>query len=108
MFGANNLLTVTAASGLALSTAPDMNRFFPFLRPLLNSDALPTGLATVFAPAVAATLFIMLALAIVNCELPLDYCLDCKADPLQGRSTYTALFQSPGANSLSSKPRSGY
>ncbi|KAJ7482288.1 hypothetical protein B0H11DRAFT_2193371 [Mycena galericulata] len=58
---------LTAAAGLSLTTAPDVAHYLPFLSPLLSSkDTIASGLATVLAPAVAATLFISLAVAIVN------------------------------------------
>ncbi|KAJ6468959.1 hypothetical protein DFH09DRAFT_1344990 [Mycena vulgaris] len=58
---------LTAAAGLSLTTAPDVAHYIPFLSPLLSSkDTIASGLATVLAPAVAATLFISLAIAIVN------------------------------------------
>ncbi|KAJ7160781.1 hypothetical protein C8R46DRAFT_1223124 [Mycena filopes] len=56
---------LTAAAGLSLTTAPDVAHYLPFLKPLLN-NSIASGLATVLAPAVAATLFICLAIAIVN------------------------------------------
>lgn len=62
------LFTVAAVAGLAIGTAPDMTHYFPFLSPLLGASDLAAGLATVFAPAVAASVFIFLALAIVHCE----------------------------------------
>ncbi|KAJ7938158.1 hypothetical protein B0H13DRAFT_2301727 [Mycena leptocephala] len=58
---------LTAAAGLSLTTAPDVVHFLPFLAPLLTSkDTIASGLATVLAPAVAATLFISLAVIIIN------------------------------------------
>ncbi|KAF8899144.1 hypothetical protein BD779DRAFT_1487243 [Infundibulicybe gibba] len=57
---------VTAACGLALSTAPDVAHFLPFLQPILNAPPLASGLASILVPAVAATLFITVALALVN------------------------------------------
>lgn len=57
---------LTAASGLALSTAPDVAHYLPFLGSLLQSDRLATGIASVFAPAIAAILFIIITLIIVN------------------------------------------
>lgn len=57
---------LTAASGLALATAPDVAHYIPFLQPLTNGNTLASGLATTLAPAVAATLFIAIALAIIN------------------------------------------
>lgn len=63
------LLAVTAVSGLSLASAPDFAHYFSFLQPLANSNSLAAGLATALAPAVAATLFIALALVVVDCEL---------------------------------------
>ncbi|KAF7297179.1 MPN domain-containing protein [Mycena indigotica] len=58
---------LTAAAGLSLTTAPDVAHYLPFLKPLVNSTAtIPVGLATVLAPAAAATLFISLAVMIIN------------------------------------------
>ncbi|KAJ7620563.1 hypothetical protein DFH06DRAFT_67290 [Mycena polygramma] len=58
---------LTAAAGLSLTTAPDVAHYLPFLSPLLSmKDTIASGLATVLAPAVAATLFISLAVAIIN------------------------------------------
>lgn len=59
---------MTAVSGLALATAPDVTHYLSFLQPLANHNDLATGLATTLAPAAAATLFIFIALGIVNCE----------------------------------------
>lgn len=65
------LSAVTAAAGLALTTAPDVAHYLPFLAPLLSvknaGDSIASGLATVLAPAVAAALFISLAVALINC-----------------------------------------
>ncbi|KAI0319045.1 hypothetical protein OF83DRAFT_1170563 [Amylostereum chailletii] len=52
---------LTAAVGLALATSPNYAHYFTFLQPLADSNGFTTGLATVLAPAVAATLFISLA-----------------------------------------------
>lgn len=60
---------VTAVSGLALANAPDFGHYITFLQPLANDGGLVSGLATALAPAVAATLFITIALAVVNCKL---------------------------------------
>ncbi|KNZ80609.1 hypothetical protein J132_04851 [Termitomyces sp. J132] len=57
---------LTAVSGLALSTAPDVGHYLSFLNPLNSADLIPAGLATVFAPAVAATSFISLAIYLVH------------------------------------------
>jgi hypothetical protein len=60
---------VTAAIGLALAPAPDVAHFLPFLQPLLSeADTIAAGIATVFVPAVAASIFISLGLAAINCE----------------------------------------
>ncbi|KAF8640641.1 hypothetical protein AX17_000298 [Amanita inopinata Kibby_2008] len=57
---------LTAASGLSLTTAPGVAHFLPFLRPLLDSDMLASGMATVLAPAIAVTLFLAVAFAMVD------------------------------------------
>ncbi|KAL0951690.1 hypothetical protein HGRIS_008366 [Hohenbuehelia grisea] len=57
---------LTAASGLALATAPDVAHYLPFLDGLLSTDPLAAGIATVLAPAVAATVFVGIALWIVR------------------------------------------
>jgi calcium permeable stress-gated cation channel len=67
---------VTAATGLALATAPDVAHYLPFLAPLLDNNGLGTGLATILAPAIAASLFVYLAILTVHCESPLIICLD--------------------------------
>lgn len=60
---------MTAATGLALAPAPDVTRFLPFLQPLQSNDnIIAAGIATVFVPAVAATIIISLGLAAVNCK----------------------------------------
>lgn len=60
---------MTAVSGLALANAPDFAHSLPFLRPLADNGGLASGLATALAPAVAATLFVTCALAIIDCKL---------------------------------------
>jgi len=60
---------VTAAVGLSLATAPDVAHYIPFLRPLVNGSTIAAGVATVLAPAVAVTLFILLGLALIHCRL---------------------------------------
>jgi hypothetical protein len=60
---------VTAVSGLALANAPDFANSLTFLQPLANNGGLASGLATTLAPAVAATLFIVIALATIDCKL---------------------------------------
>ena len=51
-----------ATAGLAVATAPDFAHYLPLFQSLANKRDLPTGLATVLAPSVAATLFILLAI----------------------------------------------
>jgi calcium permeable stress-gated cation channel len=55
------LRAVIATAGLAVATSPDFAHYLPFFRSLANHNNLPTGLATVLAPSVAATLFMLLA-----------------------------------------------
>ncbi|TFK77484.1 hypothetical protein BDN72DRAFT_46203 [Pluteus cervinus] len=57
---------LTAASGLAIATAPGADISFPFLKPLLETSKLASGIATVLTPAVAATLFVVVAFLLVN------------------------------------------
>ncbi|KAG9123087.1 hypothetical protein FRC07_000242 [Ceratobasidium sp. 392] len=52
--------------GLALAGAPDVAHFLPFLKRLSDRDDLGAALATTFVPAVLATLFISIALVIIN------------------------------------------
>ncbi|KIY73527.1 hypothetical protein CYLTODRAFT_485378 [Cylindrobasidium torrendii FP15055 ss-10] len=57
---------LTAASGLALSDAPDFAHYLPFLAPIRDAGDLASGIATVLVPALAATVFICLALGAVR------------------------------------------
>lgn len=57
---------LTAAVGLALATAPNESHYFPFLHALVGENTLAAGLATILAPAVAASFFIILALVGVH------------------------------------------
>ncbi|CAK5270978.1 unnamed protein product [Mycena citricolor] len=57
---------LTAAVGLSLVNAPNVAHYLPFLAPLLTANSIASGLATVLAPAVAGTLFICLAMVIIN------------------------------------------
>ncbi|KZT30913.1 hypothetical protein NEOLEDRAFT_1053480 [Neolentinus lepideus HHB14362 ss-1] len=57
---------LTAVAGLALGSAPDFSHYLPFLAPLAGPDGWVTGLALCLAPAVAATLFISIAVAIIG------------------------------------------
>ncbi|KAM6498584.1 hypothetical protein JOM56_006532 [Amanita muscaria] len=57
---------LTAASGLSLATAPNIAYFLSFLKPLLNSNLVLSGIATVLAPAAFIIIFLFLALAVVD------------------------------------------
>ncbi|KAF9444596.1 hypothetical protein P691DRAFT_796399 [Macrolepiota fuliginosa MF-IS2] len=57
---------LTAVAGLAVSPAPDVAHYLPFLEPLLTAEPLASGIATVLVPAIAATLFITLAIYIIS------------------------------------------
>ncbi|KAJ3879447.1 hypothetical protein F5051DRAFT_402847 [Lentinula edodes] len=57
---------LTAAVGLSLATAPDVAHFLPFLAPLLSDNKLGSGIVTIFIPALAISLFTMVALAFVR------------------------------------------
>ncbi|KAI0299794.1 hypothetical protein BC826DRAFT_1090413 [Russula brevipes] len=56
------LLGLIAAAGLAVATSPDYAHYLPFFQSMANDNGFSTGLATVLAPSVAATLFILLAI----------------------------------------------
>jgi len=60
-------LPVSAAVGLSLAPAPDVAHYLPFLEPLVTTETIVAGIATVFAPGVAATVFIIMGLAAINC-----------------------------------------
>lgn len=62
---------LTAAAGLTLATSPGVTRHLPFLEKLANSNNLATGLIVVLCPTLGATLFIVLAIALIHRELPL-------------------------------------
>jgi hypothetical protein len=62
---------VTAAVGLSLVTAPDVAHYLPFLKPVLSTNPVAAGLATILAPAVGATLFIIIGLGIIHCTSPI-------------------------------------
>ncbi|CAG7846308.1 SubName: Full=Uncharacterized protein {ECO:0000313/EMBL:CCA69647.1} [Serendipita indica DSM 11827] len=51
-----------AAAGLALATSPDLVHYLPFLSPVVAHNNIPSGLATALAPAVAASIFVGLAM----------------------------------------------
>ncbi|KAI9511899.1 hypothetical protein F5148DRAFT_974431 [Russula earlei] len=56
------LIGLIATAGLAVATSPDFAHYVPFFRSMANDSDLPTGLVTVLAPSVIATLFILLAI----------------------------------------------
>ncbi|KIY50674.1 hypothetical protein FISHEDRAFT_38817, partial [Fistulina hepatica ATCC 64428] len=57
---------LTAASGLALSVAPDVAHYLSLLQPILDAPTFGAGLAILLTPAVATTLFLAIALFIVS------------------------------------------
>lgn len=57
---------MTAAAGLAVAPAPDVAHYLPFFRPLLTANPIAAGVATVFAPALAAILFLILGFVLIN------------------------------------------
>ena len=59
-----------ATAGLAVATSPDFAHYLPFFQSMANHNELATGLATVVAPSVAATLFILLALSALHRTYP--------------------------------------
>jgi len=61
-------MSVTAVAGLAVSPAPDVVHYLPFLEPLLTTNTLASGVVTVLLPAVAATIFTALAIYYISCE----------------------------------------
>lgn len=65
---ANILLAagLTGVAGLALGAASNVEHYLPFFRPLSEHGNLVSGLATSIAPAIGATLFTVIALAIVK------------------------------------------
>ncbi|KAG0702753.1 hypothetical protein DFH29DRAFT_999137 [Suillus ampliporus] len=65
---ANILLAagLTAAAGLALAAAPNVEYNLHFFRPLSEHGNLASGLATSLAPAIGATLFTVIALTLVK------------------------------------------
>jgi hypothetical protein len=60
---------VVPVIGLSLASAPDFAHYLPFLQPIVSANPILAGLATVFAPAVAATLFVIAGLSIIHCML---------------------------------------
>lgn len=64
---------MTAVAVLALAPAPDVTHYFPFLGPLAAGHDLGAGIATGLAAAVAASLFITVALSAVHCRFIFDH-----------------------------------
>jgi hypothetical protein len=62
------LRTVIATAGLAVAASPDFAHYIPFFRSMANHNNLPTGLATVLAPSVGATLFLLIAILALHCK----------------------------------------
>ncbi|EIW86933.1 hypothetical protein CONPUDRAFT_115821 [Coniophora puteana RWD-64-598 SS2] len=60
------LLAITAVTGLSLSTAPNFAHYLEFLQPLSNRNDLASGIATMLASAIAATLFAVLVFLVVR------------------------------------------
>ncbi|KAI0275250.1 hypothetical protein BC834DRAFT_815275 [Gloeopeniophorella convolvens] len=60
------LVGLVAVAGLAVATTPDYAHYLPFMQGLASHNNFTTGLATVLAPSVAATLFITLALGLLH------------------------------------------
>ena len=62
------MILVIAVSGLALTSAPDVAHFLPFLQPLMNTSKIAGGLAIVLVPAIVATIFFIIAVGVIHCE----------------------------------------
>ena len=75
------------AIGLSLASAPDVAHYLPFLRPIVSAHPIPAGLATIFAPAVAATVFVIIALALIHCMLSSSEILFLPDSVLKGVAT---------------------
>lgn len=59
-------LTVTGVAGLSVAAAPDFGHYFPFFLPLSSGDFLGAGVAICLAAAFATTLFISVAVWIMQ------------------------------------------
>lgn len=86
---------MTAAVGLALAPAPDFVHFLPFLQPLLTANFIASGIATILVPAVAATIFISLGLATINCKFSYNLKPTVPQEIQQGLPKFTVLSQYP-------------
>ncbi|KAF8910016.1 hypothetical protein CPB84DRAFT_1764373 [Gymnopilus junonius] len=58
-------VALTAAVGLFLAPAPDVAHYIPFFQPLVRANTIAAGIATILAPTVAATIFIIAGLWII-------------------------------------------
>ncbi|THH13010.1 hypothetical protein EW146_g7167 [Bondarzewia mesenterica] len=81
-----------AVAGLAVATSPDFAHYFPFFQSLANHNDFATGLATVFAPSMAAVLFIVIAVAIVQFSSRLFRTVSVSANQLVIFKTVFYLF----------------
>ena len=59
---------MTAVAGLAVATAPDYAHYLTFFLPLANGNTLGAGIATGLAAAIATTLFMGIAVTIIQCK----------------------------------------
>ncbi|KAF9229033.1 hypothetical protein BS17DRAFT_688271 [Gyrodon lividus] len=57
---------MTAASSLALGTAPDISHYLPFFQSLSLHDGVASGISTTLAPAVAVAVFVTIAVSIIS------------------------------------------
>ena len=57
-----------AAAGLAVATSPDYAHYLTLFQSTANHNNFLTGLTTVLAPAVGASIFIMLAILALHCK----------------------------------------
>lgn len=66
-------VTVTAAVGLFLAPSPNFAHYIPFLKPLLTGETIAAGIATILAPAVAATFFVIVGIITIHCMWLLSF-----------------------------------
>ncbi|KJA28630.1 hypothetical protein HYPSUDRAFT_34085 [Hypholoma sublateritium FD-334 SS-4] len=57
---------LTAAVGLFLAPSPNFAHYIPFLKPLLTGETVAAGIATILAPAIAATIFVILGIITIH------------------------------------------
>jgi hypothetical protein len=71
--------------GLSLASAPDVAHYLPFLRPIMSAHPILGGLATIFVPAVGATIFVIIGLSVIHCMLyAFDLLISFSKTVLQG------------------------